>query len=111
MATYGCTCCVLPTLNIAVRVAFMARHVPSQAGNETSEDFETLFVSFTFINSHSIRSSQIAEGSNRCAAVVLRGAHARHGGVLGPRVRVHRQAFLRSVGAVIPQLLQFELSQ
>jgi hypothetical protein len=28
----------------------MARHVPSQAGNETSEDFETLFVSFTFIN-------------------------------------------------------------
>ena len=29
----------------------MARHVPSQAGNETSEVFETLFVSFTFINS------------------------------------------------------------
>ena len=27
------------------RVEFMARHVPSQAGNETSEDFETLFVS------------------------------------------------------------------
>ena len=42
---------MLPTLNIAVRVEFMARHVPSQAGNETSEDFETLFVSFTFINS------------------------------------------------------------
>ena len=41
---------MLPTLNIAVRVEFMARHVPSQAGNETSEDFETLFVSFTFIN-------------------------------------------------------------
>jgi hypothetical protein len=33
---------VLPTLNIAVRVEFMARHVPSQAGNETSEDFEAL---------------------------------------------------------------------
>jgi hypothetical protein len=43
---------VLPTLNIAVRVEFMACHVPSQAGNETSEDFETLFVSFTLINSH-----------------------------------------------------------
>ena len=31
-----------------------ARHVPSQAGNETkagSEDFETIFVSFTLINS------------------------------------------------------------
>ena len=41
-----------PTLNIAVRVEFIARHVPSQAGDETSEDFETLFVSFTFINSH-----------------------------------------------------------
>jgi hypothetical protein len=40
--TRGCTCCVLPTLNIAVRVAFMARHVPSQAGNETSEPFDTL---------------------------------------------------------------------
>jgi hypothetical protein len=26
----------------------MARHVPSSAGNETSEDFETLFVSFPF---------------------------------------------------------------
>ena len=42
---------MLPTLNIAVRVEYMARHVPSQAGNETSEDVETLFVSFTFINS------------------------------------------------------------
>ena len=29
----------------------MARHVPSQAGNETSEDFETLFGSFPCINS------------------------------------------------------------
>jgi hypothetical protein len=38
--------------NIAVRVEFMARHVPSSAGNETSEDFETLFVSFPLINSH-----------------------------------------------------------
>ena len=44
---------MLPTLNIAVRVEIMARHVPSQAGNETSEDFETLFVSFTLINSRS----------------------------------------------------------
>ena len=34
--------CVPPTLNTAVRVAFMARHVPSQAGNETSEAFDTL---------------------------------------------------------------------
>ena len=31
-------------------VELMARHVPSQAGNETSEDFETLFVSFPLIN-------------------------------------------------------------
>ena len=38
-------------LNTAVRVEFMARQVPSQAGNETSEDFETLFVSFPCINS------------------------------------------------------------
>ena len=38
-------------LNTAVRVEFMARHVPSQAGNETSEDVETLFVSFPCINS------------------------------------------------------------
>ena len=43
---------MLPTLSIAVRVEFIARHVPSQAGNETSVDVETLFVSFTFINSH-----------------------------------------------------------
>ena len=42
--------CVRSTLNIAVRVGFMARHVPSQAGNETSEAFETLFVSFPCIN-------------------------------------------------------------
>ena len=34
-----------------VRVEFMARQVPSQAGNETSEAFETLFVSFPCINS------------------------------------------------------------
>ena len=40
----------VPSLN-TVRVEFMARHVPSQAGNETSEDFETLFMSFTLINS------------------------------------------------------------
>ena len=30
-----------PGPNIAVRVEFMARQVPSQAGNETSEDNET----------------------------------------------------------------------
>ena len=29
--------CAPPGPNIAVRVEFMARHVPSQAGNETSE--------------------------------------------------------------------------
>ena len=34
---------MLPTLNTAVRVEFMARQVPSQAGNETSEDYETAF--------------------------------------------------------------------
>ena len=37
--------------NIAVRVESMARHVPSQAGNETSEDYETHFVRLLFINS------------------------------------------------------------
>ena len=29
---------MLPTLNTAVRVEFMARQLPSQAGNETIED-------------------------------------------------------------------------
>ena len=48
-------CSVLPTLNIAVRVEFMARHVPSSAGIETSEDFETLFVAFPLINSQYCR--------------------------------------------------------
>ena len=49
--TVRCDTDAVDTLNIAVRVEFMARHVPSQAGNETREDFETLFVSFTLINS------------------------------------------------------------
>ena len=31
-----------PGLDIAVRVEFTARQVPSQAGNETSEAFDTL---------------------------------------------------------------------
>jgi hypothetical protein len=57
LVTQGCPCCVLPTLvDIAVRVVcvmrlFMARHVPTQAGNETSEDYETHFVRLLFINS------------------------------------------------------------
>ena len=34
--------CNLRYLNIAVRVELMPRHVPSQAGNETSEGFDTL---------------------------------------------------------------------
>ena len=55
----GWTCCVRPGPNIAyiaVRVKFMARHVPSEAGNETSEDYETHFVRvrLLFINSQSI---------------------------------------------------------
>ena len=36
---------------LAVRVEFMARQVPSQAENETSEDYETHFVRLLFINS------------------------------------------------------------
>ena len=40
-----------PGLGTAVRVEFMARHIPSQAGNATSEAFETLFVQFACINS------------------------------------------------------------
>jgi hypothetical protein len=40
--TQGCTCCVLPTLNIALRVEFMARQVPSQAENVTHDLFVTL---------------------------------------------------------------------
>jgi hypothetical protein len=43
-------CCVRPGPNIAVRVEFMARHISSQAGNETSEVFETLFVSFPCVS-------------------------------------------------------------
>ena len=35
---------MLPTLDIAVRVEFMARHIPSQVGNAISEDDETRFV-------------------------------------------------------------------
>ena len=38
-----------PGPNIAVRVEFIARHQPSQAGNETSEDYETHFVRLLFI--------------------------------------------------------------
>jgi hypothetical protein len=38
------------TLNIAVRVEFMARHVPSQAGNETREDYETHFVRLLYLS-------------------------------------------------------------
>jgi hypothetical protein len=34
-------CAMRSTLNIAVRVELTARHVPSQAGYETSEGFET----------------------------------------------------------------------
>ena len=34
--------------DITVRVEFMARQVLSQAGNETSEDYETDFVRFRF---------------------------------------------------------------
>ena len=33
-----------PRADTAVRVECMARHVPSQAGNATSEDYETHFV-------------------------------------------------------------------
>jgi hypothetical protein len=33
---------VRSTLDIAVRVEFMAHHAPTQAGNEISEDFDTL---------------------------------------------------------------------
>jgi hypothetical protein len=55
LVTHGCTCCVLPTtlptLNTAVGVAFMARQVSSQVGNETSEDYETHFVRLLYINS------------------------------------------------------------
>ena len=40
----------------------MARHVPSQAGNETREDFETRFVSFTFINPKSLVSPYTKPG-------------------------------------------------
>ena len=39
--TQGCTCCVRPGLNTAIRVEFMARHVPSQAGNATHDLFVT----------------------------------------------------------------------
>ena len=35
--------CYLRLINSAVRVEFMGRQVPSQAGNETSEDFENSF--------------------------------------------------------------------
>ena len=51
------TCCVRLRPNITVRIVveFMAHHVPSQAGNETSEDYEhdyeTYFVRLLFINS------------------------------------------------------------
>ena len=40
----------VPKLNTAVRGEFMARQVPLQAGNETSEDYETHFVRLLFIN-------------------------------------------------------------
>ena len=39
--THAYTCCVPPTLNTAVRVEFMVRHVPSQAGNVTHDLFVT----------------------------------------------------------------------
>ena len=42
VGAHGCTCCVCPGLNTAVRVEFMARQVPSSAQNVTHDLFVTL---------------------------------------------------------------------
>jgi hypothetical protein len=49
-AAHTHTCCVPPTLNTAVRVEFMARHVPSQAANVTHALFVTLWYRYHLSN-------------------------------------------------------------
>jgi hypothetical protein len=57
--------CVPPTLNTAVRVEFMVRQVPSQAGNETGEVFDTLLYGWPVycihVSSPALAAQQLAE--------------------------------------------------